>query len=390
MTTAPAASGRRPALVALASLCVAAILAGCGFFSNAPLPSTALPSLGIDSSPDAVTPAPTSRPVRSIALIADVGESEAGTASALAWKGVQWVATDLGAASSMKIPKSARELWNEVQAAATTGATVVVTVGADAGAATRTAALANPSVEFFALDQPIADGAPGNLHVIVFDESEMGYLAGVIAASLSRTGSVGLVGDENSDTATENYAAGFRNGARLANPAAVVALANAGSPDDPAKGRAAVASLIAGQADVVAAILDVSGIGAMREACARNALVIALDTDAWLLAPDVRPCLAASVLKLYDVEIVAAILLYARGGGVAGSLLGDAAAGGIGLTDFHVFEPATLTDLLKRVTGDMRAGPPRPTAAPPSTATAAPATSSPTSWSSLTTAPRPS
>jgi basic membrane protein A len=365
-------------VVALAALCLAASLSGCGLFSNEPHPSPTATSSGVDASQEAPTPSPTSRPVRSIALVADVGESQAGTASAVAWLGVQQVAADLHAASSMTIPTSVADLSTEIRTAATTGANIVVTVGASAAAATQTAALANPSVQFFTLDQAVADGAPANLHAIVFDETEMGYLAGVTAASLSQTGRVGLVGDDDSVAATANYAAGFRNGALFADPAAVVAFANAGTPTDPAKGRAAAAGLVAGKADVIAATSDLSGIGAMREACRRKASVVALDTDAWLLVPDVRSCLVTSVRKLYDVAVAAAILRYAEGDEVTSLVLSDVAGGGIGLSDFHVTTPAALTARLNRVLGEMRIGPPRPTAAPssePSRATAVPTAS---------------
>ncbi|HEY5488182.1 MAG TPA: BMP family ABC transporter substrate-binding protein [Candidatus Limnocylindrales bacterium] len=373
-TVSALSARRRRGAIALAILGLAAAVSGCGLFSNEPRPSPAVSPSHAETSQEARTsaPAPTPRHVGSIVLVAGVGESQAGTPSAVAWLGVQQVALELGAASSMTIPKSVNDLWAAVQTASTTGADVVVTIGAPAAAATRTAALANPSVQFFTLDQAVAADAPENLHAIAFDESEMGYLAGVIAASLSRHESVGLVGDDDSSAATANYADGFRNGALFGNPAAIVNFANAGTATDPVKGRAAAATLVAGAADVVAATSDLSGVGAMREACARGASVVALDTDAWLLVPDVRPCLVTSVRKLYDVAIASAIRGYAAGADVPRQILSDVAAGGVGLTDFRVTEPAALTLRLDQVFREMRAGPPRPTATPSPSASAIP------------------
>ena len=374
-----AAATRRPAAsAALATLCLAVALSGCGLFSNQPSPSpvatpsgpAATPS-SVDASQVATTPSPTSRPVRSIALVADVGESQKGTASAVVWLGVEQVAADLGAVSSMKVPTSLAELSTQIQATATTSPSIVVTVGAQAAAATWAAALANPSVQFFTLDQAGVNSAPPNLHAIVFDEAEIGYLAGVTAASLSRTGRVGFVGDDDSSPATANYAAGFRNGALYAEPSVAVAIAYAGTSPDPAKGRAAAAGLVTAQADVIATGANLSGIGAMREACRRGASVVALDTDAWLLIPDVNTCLVTSVRKLYDVAITSAIRRYSDGLEVPGLVLSDVAGGGIGLSDFHVAIPATVTARLDRVVGDMRVGPPRPTVAPSAEASGA-------------------
>jgi len=373
-SSAPVAGRRRPA-IALAILGLAAAVSGCGLFSNEPRPSPVVTSSHAETAQEAPTPSPTPRHVGSITLVADVGESQPGTPSAVAWLGVQQVASEVGAVSSMTVPKSVNDLWAAIQTAATAGGDVVVTVGAPAAAATRTAALGNPAVQFFTLDQAVAADTPENLHAIAFDESEMGYLAGVIAASLTRTARVGLVGDDDSSASTANYAAGFRNGALFANPMAIVDFENAGTPADPAKGRAAAAVLAAGGADVVAATSDLSGIGAMRETCARGASVVALGTDAWQLVPDVRSCLSTSVLKLYDVAIASAIRGYAAGATVPRLTLSDVAAGGIGLTDFRVAEPAALTSRLDQVVREMRAGPPRPTATPSPSPTATPSPS---------------
>jgi basic membrane lipoprotein Med (substrate-binding protein (PBP1-ABC) superfamily) len=122
---------------------------------------------------------------------------------------------------------------------------------------------------------------------------------------------------------------------------------------------------------VIATRANLSGIGAMREACRRGASVVALDTDAWLLVPDVNACLLTSVRKLYDVAIASAIRRYSDGLEVPGLVLSDVAGGGIGLSDFHVAIPAGVTARLDRVVGDMRVGPPRPTVAPSAEASGA-------------------
>ena len=88
------------------------------------------------------------------------------------------------------------------------------------------------------------------------------------------------------------------------------------------------------------------------------------------------------VRKLYDVAIEAAIRAYAEGADVPETILSDVAAGGIALSDFHVAEPPALASELERVLGDMRAGPPRPTAPPP--------TAIPTATPSVEPSPSPS
>ncbi len=61
------------------------------------------------------------------------------------------------------------------------------------------------------------------------------------------------------------------------------------------------------------AMPSLSGIGALREACARKARLVAVDTDAWQTVPDIQPCLIVSVMNRYDVAVTAAIVAIATG-----------------------------------------------------------------------------
>jgi basic membrane protein A len=357
----------------LGLIATAALVAGCGLFPNPPAPTVSA-SVASSGGPTAstVTPAPSPgltitplpNAVRSIVLIAAVGETGPATPSGLAWQGVQDAAHRLGAESSLVAPKSMAELTAAVPKAADDGATIVVTVGSEAAQAVLAAVTSHPSTQFFELDQTIADGAPTNVHGLVFDEAEAGYLAGVVAASLTANSSIGMVGNTKTDVRTANYAAGIRSGAAYQNPAVAVTVAYAGRTDDPQKGRAAAAGLIKSKVDVVVAMPDLTGIGAMREACARKAQVIALDTEASLIVPDVRACLVVSVLKRYDVAIRDTILSYASGEAAPRIAMNDVASGGVALSEFDALVPSGLADQLANVVAAMRSGPPRPTPGP--------------------------
>jgi basic membrane protein A len=357
----------------LGLIATAALVAGCGLFSNPPAP-TASSSTATSGGPTAsiATPAPSPgltitplpNAVGSIVLIAAIGETGPATPSGLAWQGVQEAAHRLGAESSLVAPKSMAELTAAVAKAADDGATIVVAVGPEPAQAVLAAATGHPSTQFFELDETIPEGTLANVHGMVFDEAEAGYLAGVVAASLTANNSIGMVGNTKTDVRTANYAAGLRNGAAYQDPAAAVTVAYAGRTDDPQKGRAAAAVLVKAKVDVVVAMPDLAGIGAMREACARRAQVIALDTDASLIVPDVRPCLVVSVLKRYDVAIRDTILRYASGEAAPRSAMNDVASGGVALSEFDALVPSGLADQLANVVAAMRSGPPRPTPGP--------------------------
>jgi basic membrane protein A and related proteins len=359
----------------LGLLTVAALAAGCGN-TPVPSPSSARPS-GLTTAPAAATgtpkpdstPAPTptpgpTNPVATITLVAAIGESEDGTPSALAWQGVQEAASLIGATPLLVTPGSMAEVTAAVKKAAEDGVTIVVTVSPEAAQAVLDNAGAAAETQFFELDQTIRDGAPANVHGLVFDEAEAGYLAGFVAASDSTTGTIGLVGFAKTDVPTANYANGFHNGAIDANPAIVTKVAFANRSKDPAAGRTTAAGLVKAKADVILALADLTGAGVMREACARKAGIVALDVDAALVLPDVEPCLIVSVLKRYDVAAREAILRYSRMEPLASAIMFDVAAGGISLSDFHKPESTEFMDGLAGILAAMEAGPPHPTPTP--------------------------
>jgi basic membrane protein A len=364
----------------LGLVATAALVAGCGLFSTPPAPTATTPSASVTATPNlgpTSTPSPSPAPtqtntVATIVLVSAIGESEAGTPSALAWRGVQDAAGRLGASSKLETPTSMAEVTAGVKQAADDGTTVVVTVGPEAAQAVLDNAGDHTATQFFELDQTIRGGAPSNVHGIAFDEAEAGYLAGFVAASVSSSGRIGMVGFTATDVRTTNYANGLRNGATYADPAVEVAVAYANRSKDPQAGRAAVDRLLKGKVDVVLAMSDLTGAGAMRQACARKAGIVALDTDASLVLPEVEPCLLVSVLKRYDVAARDAILSYAAGDPLPAAIMFDVADGGIGLADFHKPVPPGFDDRLAGVMAALRNGPPRPTPAPTLTITTSP------------------
>jgi basic membrane protein A len=287
--------------------------------------------------------------VKTITLVASIAEPKGATPSGLTWKGVQDAGARIGASTSLVAPVSNADLAAAVDAAAAGNLAVVVTIGPNADAAVRAAAVAHPTAQFFEVDVAVSTTAPANVHGIVFDEAQVGYLAGFAAGSFSGGGKVGFVADLAADLRSANYVAGFRSGASQAGKGIGVAVAYAGTSEAPDKGRTAAAGLVNSGVRVVSALADLSGIGAFREACGLKARLVAVDTDAWQVVPDVRPCLIVSVLKRYDVAVANA-LLHAAAGRTASSIsLEDVATGGIALSDFHADRPAGFDSQLAGV-----------------------------------------
>ena len=366
--------------LASAGAALTVLLAGCGLFSNQPSPTsspTGNSTGGTTISTETATPTPSPRLVKSVTLVAQIGEPKDWTPAGLAWKGVQAAATQVGATSALVEPASNAELSADIDKAAGAEGTVVVTLGPEANTAVQAAAKAHPATQFLEMDIVVPQTSPANVHGLVFDEAQAGYLGGYVAAALATSGKVGMVGDTKTDARSANYGAGFKAGASQANAGVAVAFAYAGTPDSPDKGRTAAAGLVKAGDTVVMATPSLSGIGALREACSRKAQLVAVDTDAWQTVPDIRSCLIVSVMKRYDVAISAAIVTISSGNALPQVAVNGVAGGGIALSDFHVVLPAAFQDRLNAVVGALANGTARPTAAAPTSGSSADASSSP-------------
>ncbi len=355
------------ATAAIALLSVA--LAGCSLFSSGPGATsspTARSNAGTSTSTATATPTPTPVPlVKSVTLVATIGEPKDWTPAGLTWKGIQTATASIGARASLVVPSSPADIETDLEQAAQTEGAVVVTVGQESDAAVQQAATAHPATQFLEMNVAVAAGSPSNVHGVAFDEAEAGYLAGYVAASFAGSGGVGMVGDTKTDTRSANYAAGFRSGASQASAGIALTIGYAGSPDLPDKGRAASAALVKAGDTVILAMPSLAGIGAMRDACARKAQLVAVDTDAWQTVPDVQPCLIVSVLNRYDTAVGAAILAINSSKPLQRVLVDDLASGGIALSEFHADLPPGFQGQLDAVIGALKNGPPRPASTPP-------------------------
>jgi basic membrane protein A len=342
-----------------------ALLAGCGMFSNASPPNpdrNASPTGGMNISEQTATPVPTPQFVKSVLLVAHLGEASDATPAGLSWSGVKTAAAKIEATATHIELASNAELAADLERAATPSAALVVTVGTDASAAVaKAAAKAHPATQFLELDVTVDDSAPANVHGIVFDQAEAGYLAGYVAATFAAGGRVGIVGDTAADVASANYAAGLKAGAVQADSSAEVTIAYAGTADSPAKGRTAAGVLAKAGDRVVAAVPSLSGIGALRQACGAGLQLVGLDIDVWQNVPDVQSCVIASVVKRYDVAAASAISAIASGKTLPRLSTGTVGSGGVALSDFHVDLPAGFKAKLDAVVGALSNRPAPPT-----------------------------
>ena len=180
-----------------------------------------------------------------------------------------------------------------------------------------------------------------NYQGIVFAEAQPGYLAGIVAASLSESGTIGAVGGTNVP-AVVNYWRGYENGATSVNPDIEV-LYQETDPDpakgfnDPTKGRAIAEQFISQGADVLFQIAGLTGQGVLEAACDADIHGIGVDVDQAVSLPNLAPCIVTSAEKKLVDTVQAVVQSAANGTFTAGTVAYNAASdpAAIGLAPYH-------------------------------------------------------
>ena len=209
------------------------------------------------------------------------------------------------------------------------------------------AAKANPDVKFVGVDQGICvdeQGVPDptftcagdaaallpNYQGIVFAEAQPGYLAGIVAASITESNTIGAVGGTNVP-AVVNYWRGYENGAKSVNPDVEV-LYQETDPDpakgfnDPTKGRAIAEQFIGQGADVIFQIAGLTGQGALEAVCEADIHGIGVDVDQAVSLPNLAPCIVTSAEKKLVDTVTAVVTSVATDTFVAGTVAYNAAS----------------------------------------------------------------
>ena len=134
-----------------------------------------------------------------------------------------------------------------------------------------------------------------NVASLKFQLGEATYLAGILAASLSKSGRAGCVGGIRLPV-IQNTFDGFQAGARSVAPDFVVAMAFTGSFEDVAAAKAATDAMIAQGADFVLQNADSAGLGVIQSAKDHGAYAIGTNSDQNTVAPDT--VLASAVISI--------------------------------------------------------------------------------------------
>lgn len=204
-----------------------------------------------------------------VGIVFDIGGKNDRSFNAAAWEGVQRAEKDLGICLYDVEPGNPTSIEPAMRAFAEKNFDLIIGVGFAQGPIMQKVANDFPNSKFAIVDGVIfeADGKTPKQNVasLVFREHEGSFLVGMIAASKSKSGTLGFVGGMDIPL-IHRFATGYEEGAKSVNPNAKVITNYVGVTDaawnNPGKGKELALSQINQGADVIFTAAGNSGLGA--------------------------------------------------------------------------------------------------------------------------------
>ena len=294
-----------------------------------------------------------------VGLVTDVGAIDDKSFNQSSWEGVQLAVTKLGAKANYIETKDAKDYMANIDLFAAKHYDLIVTVGFGLGEATVQAAAKYPGIHFIGVDQ-FQPKSIANVAGLIFREDRAGFMAGSLAAMLSKTGIIAAVLGTDLVPPVVSFKKGYEAGARyIKSDIRIISTFHPGGLDvaftDPEWGASTAKQALDQGADVIFAAGGTTGNGGLIEVASHaGKFCIGVDSDQWVTLPEARPCLVSSAMKLITPSVFDLIKLSGDGNFPAGNYFGD-----VGLAPFHDFDSSIsqeIKDRLSRIDSDLRAG----------------------------------
>jgi basic membrane protein A len=310
-----------------------------------------------------------------VGLVTDTGGVNDKSFNQSAWAGVQKAAAEFGYDAKFIESKQTTDYETNIDAFATQNYDVIVTVGFLMGDATASKAKQYPKIKFAIIDNSYfptkgvaycddtikdcyKDGGLTNVTSLMFQEDQVGFLAGVLAAGMSKTGTVCTVSGMQIPP-VERYVIGFQNGAKWYKPDSKALNVYIPSFTDPATGKQTGVSMISQGCDVIFGVGGNTGNGGLLAAKEASLMAIGVDVDQYLTYPEVQSALLSSAMKNVDVAVYNYLKAVNGKTDTAGAVTANITNGGVGLAPFHDWDskiPADVKTKIQAATDGLKNG----------------------------------
>ena len=296
-----------------------------------------------------------------VRMVTNSGGLEDRSFNQSTWEGLQAAEAEYGVEAEAIVSTGETDLAPNVEQAAGSGCELVVTVGFELAESTLDQAGKNPDLAFAIVDEVVE---ASNVKPVIFDTAQASYLAGYLAAGVSKTGVVATFGGGNQPPVTL-FMDGFVDGVAKYNEVhgtSVRALgwdkakqdgAFTGDFEDINKGKALSEGFIEQGADVILPVAGQVGEGAASAALERGGVsVIWVDSDGYeTLTPEFRPVVLTSVLKNTQDAMVDIVGDVIDDSFVNEPYIGTLENGGVEIAPYHDQAPLVSAELDAEIEG---------------------------------------
>ena len=322
-------------------------LAGCGGKGGDQTTGGSTPA----STPTATANAKTdSKSVRA-AVVLDTGGIDDKSFNAAAVAGLNQAKADLKLSENdarYVESKDPSEYKQKLSTFASQGYSVVFAVGFKMEDALKEVAAQFPDTKFAIVDGNAPEGA-ANCSALQFKEEQGAFLAGFLAASMSKTHTIGFVGGEEIPL-IKKFQAGYMAGAKTAglDPATQVKATYTGDWNDQSKGKSQATQEFGAGADIIFAAAGKAGLGVIEAAREKGANFYAIGVDQD--QDDVAPGrVLTSMVKHVDTAVTDTIKRVQEGKFVPGPHVYDLKEGGVGLSPMKFTKKDVPADVLAKL-----------------------------------------
>jgi len=319
-----------------------------------------LPALflaGCDQPPD--------KPVKrlKIGMVLDTGGDRDHGFNEYSLKGAREAAKAAGLEFSYLVSESTAIYERNIDKIIGEGADLIFTIGFSLANATAKAALRYPDRRFVIMDYGYSPGngcseavkdcyAPegrlSNVTSLLFAEDQPAYLAGVLAACMTKTNVIGSVAGYEIPPVVR-FVEGFQSGARSVKPGIVTLKRYIPDFNDPDTGRVVAMDFISKGADVLLCVGGTTGIGGLLATKEAGLMAVGVDVDQYVTFPEAGSALITSIMKNVDVAAGMAVKAFAGGKLEPGIQMFDLKNNGVSLAPYHAWEDRIPTECREKV-----------------------------------------
>ena len=292
-------------------------------------------------------------------IVSDSGGFDDQSFNQSSYEGMQKSVKDLGIKMKEAQSSTTADFAPNLATMASAGCNLTVTVGFLLAEATATAAKDNTDLHYAIVDDNSID-LP-NVKPIVYNTAQAAFMAGYVAAGVSKTGKVGTFGGINIPTVTI-FMDGFAQGVDYYNEkqgkdvkllgwnAKTQQGVFANTFEIVQEGTKNTNNLIADGADVIMPVAGPLGKGAGDAILAANkggkdVKLVWVDSDGFLTAPTYKEILLTSVIKTMGEAVETVVKEDMDGKFDPTPYIGTLENGGVGLAPFHDLDSAVSADL---------------------------------------------